>query len=358
MEFLTSPRWKAIGITETATGLLVQAELLTDPSDCPHCDASPKWLRHYGVTTLLVKDIPQHFRPVEISLTRRRYFCSVCRGTSLQPITGVAERQCVTDRLIRLATQRAFRTPLKVVAAELGLSVRFLSAIVSEEVARLERKPSCDAPRVLDVRTNCLFERERLLLTAVEARRVISITTGAGQESVAQALSKLQGPGKVEIVTLPLSRHLWDAARQILPWAKASVDRFSVMELGSEALEAVRERLRSCSPRLKDEKALLATAWALKARFIDVFRTDSSLEARRRYSEWAATVPKELEFAFGPLVRTVEAWSEEIFCYFDHFFAPARSEATTQLRKSLPHRGHRVSPQKNGVARTRDIITG
>lgn len=358
MEFLTFPEWKTIGVTETATGLLVLAELLTDPSDCPHCDASPKWLRYYGVTTLLVKDIPQHFRPVEISLTRRRYFCSVCRGTSLQPVAGISESQCVTDRLIRLAAQRAFRTPLEVAAAELGLSVRLLSAIVSEEVARLEHKPSCDAPRVLDIRTTCLFERARLFLIDVEARRVISITTGTDQQAAALALSKLQGLGKVEIVTLPMSRHLWDAARQILPRAKVSVDRFSVMELGNEALDAVRERVRSCSPRPKDEKALLATAWILKARFIDVFRTDSSLEARRRYSVWAATVPKELDFAFGPLVRKVEAWSEEIFCYFDHHFAPARPEVTIRPRKSLPHRRRHVNSQKNSMDKPRNIVAG
>jgi len=355
MEFLTSPGWKTIGITETAAGLLVQAELLTGPLSCPHCNASPELLRHYGVITMSVKDIPLHLRPIEISLTRRRYLCSVCRGASLQPIAGVAEGQCVTDRLIRLAVQRAFHTPLEIAAAELGLSVILLSAIVSEEVTRLERTQSCDAPRFLDIRTTCLFEWERLLLTDVEARCVISITAGADQEAVARALSKLHDPGKVEIVTLPMSRHLWDAVRRILPRAKTSVDRFSVMELGNEALDAVRQRVRSCSPRPKDEKALLATAWILKARFIDVFRTDSSLEARRRYSQWSAMVPKELDFAFAPLVRTVEAWSEEIFCYFDHHFASAKPKAIG--RQSRPVQ-RRVNLQKDGTDKTRGVVVG
>jgi transposase len=304
---------------------------------------------------LSVKDIPMHVRPVEISLTRRRYLCSVCRRTSLQPITGVAESHCVTDRLIRLAAQRAFRTPLEVVAAELGLSERLVGAIVSEEVARMERTPACDAPRVLDIRTTYLFERERLLLADVEARRVISITTGDNQEAAARALSKLQVLGKVEIVTLPMSRHLWGAVRQILPRAKVSVDRFRVMDLGSEALDAVRERVRSCSPPPKDGKAVLAIAWFLKARFIDVFRTDSSLEARRRYSEWAAGLPKELDFAFGPLVRTVEEWSEEIFCYFDHHFASARPKATGQQSRPVQRR---VNLQKNGTDKARGVVVG
>lgn len=355
MEFFTTPGWKTIGITETATGLLVVAELLTGPSRCPHCDASPELLRDYGVTMQSVKDIPLHVRPVEISLTRRHYLCSVCGRTSLQPITGVDEGKCITDRLIRLAAQRAFRTPLEVVAAELGLSERLVGAIVTEEVARMERTPACDAPRVLDIRTTRLFDRERLLLADVEARRVINITPGVDQEAAVRALSKLQNTGKVEILTLPMSRHLWRAVRQILPQAKTSVDRFRVMNLGGEALDAVRERVRSCSPGPKDEKALLATAWILKARFIDIFRTDSSLEARRRYSEWAATVPKELSFAFGPLVRTVEDWSEEIFCYFDHHFAAAKPKAAG--RDSRPAQ-RRINLRKKSTDKARGVVAG
>lgn len=353
MEFLTFPGWKTTGITETATGLLILVELLTSPSQCPHCDAPSKLLRDYGVTTLSLKDIPLHVRPVEISLTRRRYLCSVCRGTSLQLITGVAEGRQVTDRLIQLAAQRAFRTPLEVVAAELGLSERLVGAIFSEEVERLERMPFCEVLRVLDVRPARLGERERLLLTDVAARRVISITTGADQEAAARALSKLRNPEEVDIITLPMLRHLWCAIRLLLPRAKVSVDRFRVMELGSEALDAVRERVRSYSSRPRDGKALLAIAWILKARFIDVFRTNSSLEARRRYSEWAAMVPKELDFAFGPLVRTVEAWSEEIFCYFDYHFASAKPKAIGQQSRPVQRR---VNLEKDGTDKARGVV--
>jgi len=353
MKFLTPPEWKITGITETATSLLVRAESLIDPLNCRHCKASPELLRNYGITTLLATDTPLRDKSVKISLTRRRYLCSVCHGTSLQPITGIAKGHRVTDRLIKLVVQRAFRTPPEVVATELGLPERLVRAAVSEEVERLEHTVSCDTPRMLNVRLANLCQQERLLLADVETRHVVSITTGTDREAAIRALSKLRKPGEVEIVTMPMSRHLWRAVRQALPWAKIIVDRFLVMSLGNDALDAVRKHVCSCSPRLKDEKALLAAAYVLRARFIDIFRTDSTIVARRRYSEWVGGLPEELGFAFRPLVRIVEAWSEEIFGYFDHHFLTDKPQIASQPSKLVQRR---VNLRKNGMNRARGIV--
>jgi transposase len=351
MEFLALPEWKITGITETDTGLLIRADLLTGPSHCRHCKTSPALLRSYGVTTMPVKDIHLRRRPVEILLDRRRYLCSVCKGTTLQPVAGVAEGHRMTDRLITVVAQRALRTPTGMVAAEFGLSESLVRAIRSEQVERLERLVSCDAPRVLSVRFAYLAKRERILLTDSETRHVISITAGVGRFSAEHALSKLRDPGRVEIVTLPMSRPIWGAVRQALPRAKVSVDRFNVMGLGNHALDAVRKRVRRRSPRRKDREVVLAAAWILRARFIDIFRTDSSLVARRRHAEWAAGVPKELSFAFGPLALTVEDWSEEIFRYFDHHFARPESEAA-----GLARRRERPADLRKSRARAAGVI--
>jgi|SRR5947209_2846308 len=352
VEFQPLPGWKITGVTETAKGLLVRAELLTDPAMCCHCKASPELLLNHGMTMLSVKDIPQINQQVQISLTRRRYLCSACGGTTLQPITGIAEGFRLTDRLITLAAQRAFRTPLDMVAAELGLTECLVRAVVSEEVDRLERVASYDAPRILNVRLTYLDEREKLLMADAEAHRVIGIAAGADAEVAIRAISKLRDPGRVEIVTLPMVRYLWSAVREVLPQAKVSVDRFLVMSLGSDALDAVRERVHSCSPGPKREKALLAAARVLRSRFIDVFRTESGLTARRRYSEWAAGLPEELGFAFCPLVRMVEDWNEEIFCYFDHHFAQDEPAA---IGRSTRPTLRRTDSQKKCADKARGI---
>ena len=100
------------------------------------------------------------------------------------------------------------------------------------------------------------------------------------------------------------------------------------MNLANRAFEQVREGMHMNSSRPKDGKVLVATAFFLKARFIDVFRTDASCVARRRYAEWLAELPEELMFAFGSVVQTVNHWGEHIFGYFDYHFPEANSGAT------------------------------
>ncbi len=354
MEFRALPGWEITGVRETAAGLLVGANLMGGPSHCRRCKAPAGQLRSYGETTLAVKDIPLRRRPVKVLLNRLRYSCSACKGMTLQAAAGVAEGHRMTDRLIKTVAQRAFRTPTGMAAAEFGLSQSLVRALVSEEVERMERMASCGAPRILNVRFAYLRGRERILLSDPETRRVIGMTAGVGHESAVRALSKLRDPERVEIVTLPMSHSLWGAVRQALPRAKVSVDRFHVMGLGNDALDEVRRRVRRRSIRPKDRKALLAAAWVLRARFIDVFRTDSGLVARRRHAEWAAGLPEGLGFAFGPLAQTVEDWSDEIFRYFDHHFARPESEAAGPARHS--RRPADLRKSRAGAARV--IVAG
>jgi transposase len=139
-----------------------------------------------------------------------------------------------------------------------------------------------------------------------------------------------------------MSPPLREAAKRILPRAHLIIDRFCVMNLGNQAFETARERAHLHASRPKDVKVFVAAAYFLKARFIDVFRTDSSSVARRRYAEWVAGVPEELMFAFGPVMRRVNNWGEQIFGYFDYHFSQANHEG--EAGQSRPHRPSNVVP--------------
>jgi hypothetical protein len=236
----------------------------------------------------------------------------------------------VTDRLIKQATQWALRIPVEVVAWEMGVAESLMRLIIAEEFERLERIESCEAPRMLELQVIYVGKQESLLLTDPKGQRIISITAGADDEAAIRALSKLRNAQRVEIVTLPLSPDLWYAVRQKLPMAKASIDRFRAMSLAGGVINVVRKQLRSFSLKPENEEAILATVYVLRARFIDIFRTDSSTVARRRYAEWVAELPEELWYAFGPLVQIIDTWNDRIFCYFDHHFPNAGRTASSR----------------------------
>jgi transposase len=330
MKFSALPGWKITGMTEALAGTLVRAELLTTPQQCQRCEASSEFLLEHGQTEVRVKDIPERGKPVEIALSRRRYICSGCRGTSLQPMPGVNERLRATDRLVKLAAERAFSRRPRQVAEELCLTEHFVRAALANEVRRLEMLECSEVPRHLGLNVIYVNNRPRVLLTDADSHRVIGITPSADMMTTSQALLCLPGRERIKTVTVELYLPLKLVTGQLLPRATIIVERFSVMDLGNHAFEKAREDAHLYSSRLKDVKTLVAAAYFLKARFIDVFRTESSAIARRRYAEWVAELPEGLMFSFGPVVRTVNAWSEQIFGYFDHRYPEANREGNSE----------------------------
>jgi|SRR5215213_1007120 len=358
MKFSALPGWNIIGTTRTAAGTLVRVELLTVPLQCQHCAVSSEFLRKYGETELRVNDVPKRGKLVEIMLSRRRYVCSNCGSTSLQPMPEVDEDLRATARLVELVAKRALKRPCRQVAEELGLSEYFVRAAFSKEVKRLESLECCEAPHALALDLIYVNGRERVLLTDAESDRVIGITADASMMTAQVTLLRLPRRERVEVVTIPMCRPFRIATSQILPRARLIVDRFEVMKLGNDAFEKVRKRAPLLSSRPEDGKVLAAAAFFLRARFIDVFRTDSSSVARRRYAEWVAALPEELMFAFGLVVRTVNCWSEHIFGYFDHHFPEANPEATNHSAEVAPPDEQSAGPQQILIEDERDAATG
>jgi len=358
MKFSALSGWKIVGISKTDVSMVVQVNLLTKPLRCRHCSASAELLQENGKTALRVRDIPTRGKRVEISLSRRRYVCSKCNGTSLQPMPGIDENLHATVRLVELAATRAFRRPFWQVAGDLSLSEKFVCAALSQEVERLESLVCLEAPRHLTLDVIYASTPKRVLLTDAESHRVIGITADAGMLNVRQTLLDLSERERIGTVTIPMSRLLATAASLTLPRATIVVDRFCVMNLGNHAFEQVRERVRLHPPPPKDGKVLVAAAFFLKARFIDVFRTDSSCVARRRYAEWMAELPEELMFAFGPVVRTVNHWSEHIFGYFDRHFPEANLGATDRSTEDALPNEQSTGFQQIPTQDLRNAVTG
>jgi hypothetical protein len=271
---------------------------------------------------------------------------------------GVDENLHATVRLVELAATRAFKRSFRQVAKDLGLSEKFVRAAFSQEVERLESLPCFETPRHLTLDVLYASTPEKVLLTDAESHRVIGITADTDMQTVSQTLEHLPERERIDIVTIPMSRLIATVAGLTLPRATIIIDRFHVMGLGNHAFEQVREHMDFHSSCLKDKKVLVAAAFFLKARFIDVFRTDSSCVARQRYAEWQAELPEELMFAFGPVVRTVNHWSEQIFGYFDHHFPEANSGITDRSTDNVLSNEQSVGFQHVPTQDLRNAVTG
>jgi transposase len=385
MDFLDQPGWNTTGKPRKTThSICVQAVLITTPSHCTHCGCFPSLLKPHGTKQQMIKDSPVRGMTVEVEVIRKRYRCSHCDRTSLQPLPGVDERRGATARLIELVEQQSLYKPFLQVAQETGLSASTVRAIFNEYIERLKQIVSFDTPRVLGMDGVYIKKKERLILTDIEARRIIEIGPSIKERSVANALFRLRDRRRVEVVTIDMSRSLWRAVRHALPQAVIVIDRFHILSLANDAMDAVRREVRrgmsrydrktfknaaallrkhldQLEPKLKDSKSkvtkkaadradlrkLLADnpelfmAYMLKESFFEIWHSSCGFTARQRYKEWATQVPKEMEYAFKPLMNTVDNWSDELFNYFDYRFTNAYTESVNRQIKSMQSAGRR-----------------
>lgn len=168
---------------------------------------------------------------------------------------------------------------------------------------------------------------------------------------------------KVEVVTIDMWRPYRDAAKDVLPAAKIIVDKFHVLKMANEATESVRrsigkKQLDKIRRKLMNDRyvvlkrtgdlndfdklsldmwskefPLLGQAHRLKESFYEIYEASDRFEAMERYWTWLMSVPKELEPAFGKLLRALKNWKEQIFAYFD--VNPHVTNAYTESVNSL-----------------------
>lgn len=95
---------------------------------CRHCGGM---LWSFGALAREVRDVPYLGVPVRLAVTRRRYRCSVCLGTTLATVPGLIAQASMTQRLAEYVASHAGGRHGDRLAAETGLSPRTVRRIMA-----------------------------------------------------------------------------------------------------------------------------------------------------------------------------------------------------------------------------------
>jgi len=152
---------------------------------------------------------------------------------------------------------------------------------------------------------------------------------------------------KVEWVCTDMWRPFKRSFSQYLPNARLVIDKFYVVAMASEALEAVRKKYQATlerTDRIKVKKSIrwltlkrpqnlsqqeiealavvrqvipeLAVAYDVKEAFYRIYDDPDKASAMRAFEAWENSLPDELE-GFRSLAKTVHNHYEDIFAYWD-----------------------------------------
>ncbi len=337
---------------------------------CHSCAQDDQVYRH-GTRQQLVMDLPMHNKRVGLKLTRRRWRCKACKTTFFQPLEWLDDTRRMTRRLVEFIQGEALLRPFTNVAQDVGVDEATIRNIFNEHAKSLESNFKVITPRILGIDEIHLLSRPRCVLTNIETRTIIDILPSRKRDVVERYLMGLDHK-EIECVTADMWADYHRASSNILPSARMVVDKFHVVRMANQCLDAVRKAVgrthkqqsRSLMRKrfllLKRERDLdergllllqalleswpqLKEAHALKEGFFAIYEASGRKEGKKAYEMWLNAVQGEMRGYFQPLIRATQNYLESVLAYYDCPITNAYTESLNRLIRSIHRKGRGYS---------------
>lgn len=347
MDILNLPGWSVLDVHETDHDLRIVAEYDTQRVVCHHCGAIDSY-RRYGKVSQLVMDAPIRAKRVGLEIQRIRFQCRDCNKTFIQQLPDIDDKRATTKRLIAYIEKESLKRTFTTIAGDVGVDEKTVRNIFRDHVKRLEATIHIQTPEWLGMDELKLMKQTRGIITNVKESTVVDMLRNRNLATVRPYLWKMPNKERIQVVAMDM----WDpyriAVNEILPNAQIIVDKFHVVRMANDALDAVRKGIRKGLTdrqrrtlmhdrfillkrewKLKPHQILKRDAWfgsfptlhlayQLKEEYYDLWEVQTGAEAAARYDAWEAKIPKELESAFKALTTAMTNWRQEIFAHFDY----------------------------------------
>lgn len=368
VNILNLPDWTVTALDESDPEVYrVHARYDLEPAFCPRCGVVSPKVRRFGKRENVFADLPHHGRRTEIVVERQRYECGECGAVFTEALPDIDDRHRATKRLVTWVGEQAIRRPFTQVAHDTQVSEKTVRRIFALHVEELEAKRQVVTPAYLGIDEIHLIGKPRCILTNVDVRTVVDLLEDRNKPLVVRYLQQLPDRERVEVVAMDMWRPYKEAVNAVLPQAEVVVDRFHVVRMATNSMEAVRKAVRKgLNSRqrvtLKNDRWLLlrrardlkphqrmvveawgaafpelVRAWETKEAFYEVYDSDTREEAAERLEAWQEGVPKDMRPYFKPLLTATRNWEHEILAYFEHRITNAYTESLNNLIR-MTHR--------------------
>lgn len=350
----------------------IEVENKFKPQGCPLCGHSA--LYSHDKTEQVFFDTPMQGKPVILKIMRMRYKCRSCGKTFREPLLDIDDKRLMTSRLKEHIQKRAMRDTFAVVARETGLDEKTIRHVFDDYVSEKAQSMPFVTPRILGIDELKLVGSFRCILTNIEHNTVFDMLPSRKKDSVREYLKNLPDKDNVEQITMDMWRPYKDAVNAELPGRIMVIDKFHIVRMANESLEASRKAIRSSLERkdrlkLKNERFVLlkrrhslsdeeteklqkwsawypelGLAYDAKEAFFCLF--DQGLDsktAKEALIAWQRGIDQSISRHFEPLTKALNNWMPEILNGFDYPITNAYTESINRLAKDLQRMGRGYS---------------
>lgn len=359
------------GIEENYYDYHIDAEVKNHPSKCQNCDSDN--LVGFGRNEQAIRDLPMHGKRVGIYVDTRRYQCRSCNKTFYERLPDVVDKRLMTSRLVKWIGEQSVKRPFAHIAKEVGVTENTVKNVFNDYINELERTVRFETPLWMGIDNIYIIKKPRCVVSNIENNTVVNVLRDRNKTTVINYLNRLQGKELVKCVAMDMWEPYKDAVRVVMPQATIVIDKFHVVRMANDCLEAVRKSIRTGltdkqrrglmhdrSILLKREDNLqvhdriametwtkkypvLGAAYRAKEDFFAVYDSLEVNDAHGLFRTWEANLAPEIKNAFCPLTRAVNNWMPEIMAYFDHPATNAYTESLNNLTRVLNRLGRGYS---------------
>jgi transposase len=333
-DLLNLPKTRAVSFEQREGQYVIRGEADTGPDPCPKC--SHFEFTRFGTRTQTFVDLPIHGMMATIHLARQRFRCCRCGAVSTQPLPDMAldvddgHGHAMTRRLVEWISKAGLRLTFTEVSHQTGVHERTVRRIVAAH------------------------------------RRDEKFVDGY--------IGGMKDTDLVQLVAIDMWRAYYRVATARLPNAQVVIDKFHVVRMDNDALDAVckqsqktlptNERValkhgrgqlyrhgrdldakgRSDVDRWTEKLPILQDMWLSKEDFFAIWQAAKSApEAMAMFDRWKASLPEHLLQPFGKLLTAFGNWREPIFRYFDLPVTSGYVEGLNSVIRAVNHAGHGYS---------------
>jgi transposase len=376
MPAISLPNFTVTDTTETDHDIMVNAEYMALPYRCERCESRTADLKRHDAREHWFFDFPIRGKRVKLCVKHRRFKCSECGAVFFEPLAGIDPKRDMTKRLVDWIGAEALAMPFNVMAHNIGCTDSTIRNIFLEYVEKQAKLLTFKTPRVLGIDEICLgkkrWDKYRCVVTDIEKRTLVELLRDRDKKTVIKFFCTLDRSA-IDIVCMDMWPSYRDAARIVFPDAVVVIDRFHIVRMVQNSMEAFRKAIRK--PTTGKERAMLKNdryvllsrnidldifqqatlsswfkRWPLmedvydaKERFLDIWLAENRDEATFLYDGWKNSIPEHVRSYFHDIFSAFDNWSNEIFNFWDYRFTNAFTEALNNGIRSVYASGNGYS---------------
>lgn len=244
--------------------LVLGVGLPPDQVRCPACGSTDVIGRGGKVRRLRAPGIGR--KRVFIELTAPRVECHVCGVVRQVKLEFAGPKRRLTRALERYVLELSRLTTIEDVAQHLDLSWDTVKAIQAEHLRRRFGKPKLKRLTVLGIDEIAVGKGHSYLTLVLDMKSgaVVFVGDGKGADALGPFWKRLRAShAKIEAVAMDMSAAYIGAVREALPKAAIVFDRFHVMKLMNQAVDAVRRSLQNRQAEEAGRKTVKGCRWLL-----------------------------------------------------------------------------------------------